>query len=390
MPRLPSSENPVPFVDLAAHHRPLANEFCRKLAGLLTTSDFILGKEVSLFEEEFAAYIGVRYAIGVSNGTDALRMACELIDLRPGEEVLVPANTYIATAFGVTHAGGVPRFVDVLEDSFTIDPSKIEAAITRKTRAIMAVHLFGCPADMDPILDRARRRGLWVIEDAAQAHGALYRGKRVGGIGDIGCFSFYPSKNLGALGDGGMIVTNSSSLAEKARMLRNQGQRARYVHEIIGYNNRLDNVQAAFLRIKLKKLDEHNRMRQEAARHYRRELAGSEVKAPLVPPGRTHVYHIYSVLHPRRDAVREKLSEKGIACGMYYPIPIPFQESYRFLKHRKGDFPVTERLAKESLAIPIYPEIRPAQIHRIARIIRSAVSMRPQHSARSRAAPVTR
>lgn len=361
----------IPFIDLAAHHRPFAAAFRRKFDELLENSEFILGRELEEFEKEFAAYLGVRHAVGVSNGTDALRLACEAIGLQRGEEVIVPAWTFAATALAVTAAGGMPRFVDVTADTFCLDPDKLEGAITPLTRAIIPVHLFGHPADMDPILEIARRRGLRVIEDAAQAHGAAYRQKRVGGLGEMGCFSFYPTKNLSALGDGGMVVTNDGALAESLRMRRNLGQRERYSHEVFGHNNRLDNLQAAFLRIKLRKLDAHNCKRRTASALYARALAGSGATLPIARKACTHVYHIYSILHERRDALRDALKAAGIACGVYYSRPLPYQPCYRDLGYRKGDFPVAERLSELSLALPMFPEITANQIHAVATALKS-------------------
>ncbi|MBV8881004.1 MAG: DegT/DnrJ/EryC1/StrS family aminotransferase [Planctomycetaceae bacterium] len=361
----------VPFLDLSAHHRPLLGAFRRKVDKIFRSSEFILGRDVELFEQEFGAFLKVGHAVGVSNGTDALRLACEAIDLRPGDEVLVPANTYVATALGVTHAGGTPKFVDVTPDTFTMDPSRVEEAITPRTRALIPVHLFGHPADLGPLLEIARRRSLKVIEDTAQAHGATWEGRPVGGIADLGCFSFYPSKNLGALGDGGLVATNDPALAERLRMLRHMGQRRKYVHEIIGYNNRLDNLQAALLRIKLPRLQKSNRQRQAAAKLYAKALAGTDAVLPSTRPGCSHVYHIYSIRHPRRDRVREALEKAGIGCGVYYPVPVPYQDCYRDLGHRKGDFPVTEQLAADSLALPMFPELTARQVERVAQVLRS-------------------
>jgi dTDP-4-amino-4,6-dideoxygalactose transaminase len=361
----------VPFLDLGAHHRKFAAAFRRKFNEVLRSSEFILGRELEAFEAEFAAYIGVGHAIGVSNGTDALRLACEAIDLRPGDEVIVPATTYIASALGVSFAGGTPRFAEVTADTFSLDPARLEDAITPHTRAVMPVHLFGHPADIDPIREIARRRGLRVIEDAAQAHGALYKGRRAGSLGDLGCFSFYPSKNLGALGDGGMVTTDDAALAGRLRMLRNLGQKRRYYHDVLGNNNRLDNLQAAFLRLKLKKLEQHNRLRQAAAARYNKALAGSGAVLPVARPGSTHVFHIYNILHPERDELRRRLEAARISCGVYYPMPAPYQECYRSLGYKRGDFPVSERLAAQSLALPMFPEITPAQIRAVAAALRT-------------------
>ena len=370
MPTLASDRPAVPFLDLAAHHRPFAAAFRKKLDELLKNSQFILGGELEEFEKEFAAYLGVRHAVGVSNGTDAIRLACEAIGLKPGDEVIVPAYTFVATALGVTFAGGTPRFVDVTEDTFNLDPAKAEKAVTARTRAILPVHLFGHPADMDPILALAKRHGLRVIEDAAQAHGAEHKGRKVGRIGDLGCFSFYPTKNLSALGDGGAVTTNDDALADRLRALRNLGQKKRYVHEVLGHNNRLDNLQAAFLRLKLRKLDAFNGKRALAAAQYAKKLARRGAVLPSARPGCAHAWHLYSILHPDREAIRARLQAAGIACGVYYALPVPYQECYRALGHTPGDFPVAERLCAWNLALPIFPEITPAQIRAVARACR--------------------
>lgn len=361
----------IPFVDLGAHHRKFAAAFKKAFNTTLGNSQFILGGEIEAFEREFAKYVGVKHVVGVSNGTDALRLALEGSGMEPGGEVIVPAYTFAATALAVSHAGGVPRFVDVSDDSATLDPAKIEAAITPKTRAIMPVHLWGHPADMDAILEIARRRGLKVIEDAAQAHGATVQGRRVGSIGDAAAFSFYPSKNLGALGDAGALATNDDALADRVRRLRNVGQGKKYHHVDLGYNNRLDTLQAAFLRIKLKKLDAHNRMRRKNAELYDRLLAPLGVRTPPAHAG--HVYHLYTIRHPKRDAIAKALTDAGIACGIYYPIPLHLQECYARLGGKKGDHPVSERLAGEVLSLPMYPELGAAQIKRVAAAVRLAL-----------------
>ena len=356
----------VPFIDLTAHHRKFAPAFKKKFGDILKNSAFILGRELESFEAEFAKYIGTRHAVGVGSGTDALQLACEAIGLRPGDEVIVPAFTFAATALPVTRAGGVPRFVDVKADTFCLDPGKVEEAITPRTRAILPVHLFGHPAEMDAIMKLARRRNLKVIEDAAQAHGAALGKRRVGAIGDLGCFSFYPTKNLGALGDGGMVTTNDAELAGKIRTLRDLGQRVKGSHEIAGHNSRLDNLQAAWLRIKLKKLNGHNRKRRQAAKVYGRALAHSDGILPTERSGATHVYHVYCILHPERDALRARLSAAGIGTGVYYPQPVPYLDCYRFRGYRHDDFPVAERLSRECLALPMFPELTPTQIRAVA------------------------
>lgn len=371
---------PIPFVDLAAQHRPLGAAFARKLAQALRSSGFILGEELEAFEREMAAYLGVRHAVGVANGTDALRLACLAAGLGPGDEVIVPAHTYVATALGVSHAGAVPRFVDVDPRTFTLDPAAAERAVGPRTRALIPVHLFGQPADMDPLRDLARRRGLKIIEDAAQAHGAEYRGRKAGSLGDLACFSFYPSKNLGALGDGGLVATDDDALAAKLRRLRHMGQERKYEHLDLGWNSRLDALQAAFLRVKLPGLDAANRRRAALAERYRAALAGTPSTPPAVHEGSTHVYHLYTILHPQRDAVARRLHDAGIACGVYYPALVPFQPCYRFLGHRPGDFPVAEDLVRRSLSLPMYPELGASQVARVAAEIRAASRTRSRRT----------
>jgi dTDP-4-amino-4,6-dideoxygalactose transaminase len=369
MPTL-ANERGVPFLDLARGHRPLLTAFRRKLDELVGTSQFVLGAEGEAFERDFAAHAGARHAIGVSNGTDALRLACEAAGVGPGDEVIVPAFTFVATAFGVSAVGAVPRFVDVSPDTFNLDPRKIEAAITPRTRAILPVHLFGHPADMGSVLAIAKRRGLKVVEDAAQAHGAEWQGRRAGSMGDLACFSFYPTKNLSALGDAGAITTDDDALADRLRVLRNLGQRRRYLHEVVGQNHRLDELQAAFLRIKLRRLDAWNAKRIHAAAAYDRALRGSDAVVPVVRRGCRSVFHAYSVLLPDRDAVVERLKAARIGYGIYYATPLPFQPCYRFLGHRPGDFPVAEDLSRRILSLPLFPEIRAAEIAAVARAVR--------------------
>jgi len=354
----------LPFIDLGAQHAPLKKEMLARVAEIIDRSQFILGPEVEAFEREFAAYCGVKHGVGVSNGCDALRLSLEAMGIGAGDEVIVPTFTFAATAFAVTHAGATPVFVDVDPVTLTMDAEKARAEVGPKTKAIMPVHLFGCPADMDAIVRLARDRGVRVIEDAAQAHGARIGGKRVGSIGDVGCFSFYPSKNLGALGDGGAVVTDSAELAKRVATLRNCGSVERYVHEFVGYNNRLDNVQAAWLRLKLARLDDMNRKRRKVAALYDELL--TEVRTPLARPGAEHVYHLYVVRHPERDRLKERLAAAGIPCGVYYPVPLHLQPCYKSLGYKEGECPVAEHAAKEVLALPIWPEMTPAQVKRVA------------------------
>jgi dTDP-4-amino-4,6-dideoxygalactose transaminase len=363
---------PIPFVDLAAQHRVLAPELEKKLAELLESSGFILGGELASFEREFAGYLGVAHGIGVSNGTAALQLACQAL-FEPGDEVVVPAHTFVASALGVTYAGCRPVFADVTDDCFAIDPARLERAIGPRTRGVIAVHLYGHPAPMDEVMAIARRHGLRVIEDAAQAHGATYRGRRVGGLGDVSCFSFYPSKNLGALGDAGFVATNDAATAERIRMLRHMGQRERYHHEILGRNERLDALQAAFLRVKLPHLERWNEARRAAAAAYGEALAGSGVRPPGVAADCTHVYHVYCVRHPARDRILRALEAEQIGCGVYYPTPVPLLPCYQELGAKPGDFPVAEQLARDALALPMFPEISREQIERVVRVVRSAL-----------------
>ncbi len=359
---------PIPFLDLTPHHRPLKAAFLKKLGDLIDRNEFILGAEVDAFEKEFAAYCGAANGIGVSNGYDALRLTLEAMGIGPGDDVLIPAFTFAATAFAVSHSGAAPRLVDVDPETFTIDPAKIEAAITPRTRAIMPVHLFGHPADMDPVNEIAGKHGLKVIEDAAQAHGARYKGKRVGGLANAGCFSFYPSKNLGGLGDAGMVVTNDPAITDRIRVLRNCGSKVRYVHDFVGYNNRLDSFQAALLRIKLKGLDKANGKRRKIAGIYDRLLA---YQAPKVRDWAEPVHHLYVIRTESRDKLKERLTAANIGCGVYYPIPLHLQPCYRGLGYSEGQFPVSERLAREVLALPMFPELTPAQAKRVAGVVLS-------------------
>jgi dTDP-4-amino-4,6-dideoxygalactose transaminase len=364
--------SPIPFVDLAAQHRALAPDLRKKFDELLESSQFILGAEVERFEAEFAAWLGVPHAIGVSDGTAALELAVRAL-VPPGAEVIVPAATFVASAFAVTRAGCTPRFVDVLEHSRALDPTRLEAACTPRTRALLVVHLYGHPAPMDQILDFARRRGLALIEDCAQAHGATYRGRKVGGFGDLACFSFYPSKNLGALGDGGMVVTADPALRDRIAMLRHVGQRVRNLHEVVAGNERLDGVQAAWLRVKLPHLDGWNARRRVNAAEYAAALAATGCVLPTVEPDCEHVYHVYAIRHPRRDAIAGALEAAGIGHGVYYPTPVPLQPAYRDLGLRPGDFPVAEQLSRDSVALPMFAELESSQIAEVARVVRSAL-----------------
>ena len=364
----------VPFVDLRAQYQSLAAEVQQAISVVLERGDFVLGREVSLFEEEFAAYCEAEYAVGVDSGTSALELALRAFDIGPGDEVITAANTFIATAFAVSYTGATPVLVDVDPQTYTIDVSLLESAITDRTRAIIPVHLYGHPAEMDPIMEMAGRYRLVVIEDACQAHGAKYKGKRVGSLGHAAAFSFYPAKNLGAYGDGGMVVTNDERVAGSLRVLRNYGQREKYHHMVQGYNHRLDTLQAAVLRVKLKHLDAWNAARRQHAKLYRELLAHSPVVLPVEASCAEAVYHLYVIRVEDRDGLRVYLQDRGVATGIHYPIPIHLQPSYRALGYKKGSFPVTEGCAEQILSLPMYAELTPASIEYVAEAIRTFVS----------------
>jgi dTDP-4-amino-4,6-dideoxygalactose transaminase len=343
------------------------------IQGVLDRGDFILGEQVRLFEEEYAAYIGVKHAVGVGTGLDALEMLLRAYEIGPGDEVITAANTYIATALAIMAVGARPVLVDIDPATYNVNVGAIEAAITTRTRAIMPVHLCGQPADMDEILAIGEKHGLKVIEDAAQAHGARYGGVRVGSIGDAAGFSFYPGKNLGAYGDGGMVVTNDAAIAEKVRRLGNYGQRVKYEHTSVGTNSRLDTIQAAILRVKLRRLDVWNDARREHAAAYQTLLQGADCTVPVTAADRTHIFHLYVVEVDDRGDVQKLLTEKGISTGIHYPIPIHLQEACAGLGYKRGDFPATERAAGRILSLPMYAELAAGQQEYVAANLRQAV-----------------
>lgn len=347
----------IPFMDLRSHITDLRSETDTSIARVLDRGWFILGEEVAHFEGEFAAYCGVRYAVGVASGTDALHLALRAVGVSSGDEVITVANAGVPGVAAIELAGGRPIFVDVDPASYNMNPALIKEAITSHTRAIMLVHLYGRPADMDPILEIARRHGLAVVEDAAQAHGARYKGRQVGGIAHVGCFSFYPTKNLGAFGDGGAVVTNDPAVAERVRLLRQYGWEPRYYSRVRGVNSRLDELQAAVLRVKLRYLETWNARRRQLAAEYSRNLDGSAVVVPTEAPDVFHVYHLYVVRTSHRDALRDHLYRLGIGTGIHYPLPAHLQPAYKDLAVTDGQLPVTERLAREVLSLPMYPEL---------------------------------
>lgn len=362
---------PVRFVDLAAQDAAYHPAIHDALDRLLERPDWILGEEVAAFEHEFADYCGVAHAVGTDSGLSALELALRAFEIGPGDEVITAANTFVATALAVSHAGATPVLVDADAESSCLDPSLLDAAVTGRTRAIVPVHLYGRPADMEPILAVARAHALVVIEDACQAHGARYRGRRVGSLGDAAAFSFYPAKNLGAYGDGGIVVTDDAGVADRVRLLRNYGQRTKNLHEVQGYNRRLDTLQAAILRLKLARLDRANAARRAAAALYADELADAGVTLPpLELDDQTSVWHLYVVRSGHRDLLREFLASRGIETGIHYPTPVHLQPAYRGLGYVSGQFPVSERLADEVLSLPMHAAITATSVRKVAAAIR--------------------
>jgi dTDP-4-amino-4,6-dideoxygalactose transaminase len=342
---------------------------------VVESASFILGREVEAFERAFSEYVGTRFCVGVSNGTVAIQLAVMACGLGAGDEVIVPANTFFASAEAISTAGATPVFVDADPVSYNIDPAKIEAAITPKTRAILPVHLYGQAADLDPIFELASRHNLLVIEDAAQAHGARYKGRRVGSFGRAACFSFYPGKNLGAYGEGGAVVTDDAEVARRLRLLRDHGSERKYHHEIVGYNFRLEGIQGAVLGVKLPQLDTWNQMRREHAARYNELLADSGLVLPTASPDGEHVYHLYVVQTESREALQKALNEAGVQTGIHYPVPIHLQPAYSAHGHKAGDFPESERQAARVLSLPMFPELTEEQLRHVAESIqRSAVS----------------
>ncbi|MBM3232291.1 DegT/DnrJ/EryC1/StrS family aminotransferase [Candidatus Pacearchaeota archaeon] len=343
----------VPFLDLNRIHNPLKNEFVEKLTEHIDKNDFILGNPVEEFEKEFASYCGTSHAIGVANGLQALEIILRAMDIGPGDEVITVANTFNATVSSIVAVGAKPVLVDS-KDDFTIDSSQIKGKLTNKTKAIMPVHLYGQACDMDEIMNIAKENNLYVIEDACQSHGAIYKNKRAGNLGHAAAFSFYPGKNLGAFGDGGLITTNDSNLAQRIRMIRNYGQSKKYHHDISGINSRLDTMQASVLRIKLKHLDNWNSQRKKIADRYISSLKGI-VELPKTSPDRDHIYHLFVIRTNKRDELMDYLKQNGVDSGLHYPIPIHLQKTFSNLSHKKRDFPKSEEYSDTILSLPIFP-----------------------------------
>ena len=363
----------IPYVDLKAQYRSIKPEIDAAVLRVLESSQFILGDEVAAFERAFAPYCGAAEAIAVNSGTSALHLALLAAGVGAGDEVITVPFTFVATVSAICYTNARPVFVDVDPEYFTIDPARLEAAITPRTKAIIPVHLYGQPADMDPILDIARRRGITVIEDAAQAHGAEYRGRRCGSMGAIACFSFYPGKNLGAYGEGGAVVASDPDIVKKLRMLRDWGSARRYEHTLKGFNYRMDGIQGAILGVKMKHIEAWTEARRSRAAVYARTLADVPMQLPKERPGSRHVYHVYAVRTPERQRIHEALLEQGIHTGIHYPIPVHLQPAHADLGYEKGDFPVAERLAGEVLSLPMFPELTDTQIDEIGSVVRGVL-----------------
>jgi len=365
----------IPLLDLKIQYKSIKKEIDKEISEVFKNCEFILGKNVKSFEKEFAKYCGVKYAVAVGNGTDALYLALRACGIKKGDEVITSPFTFIATAEAITLNGAKPVFVDIKDDTFNINPDLIEGAITSKTKAIIPVHLFGQPANMDSIMRIAKKHKLIVIEDAAQAHGAKYNGKKAGSMGDAGIFSFFPAKNLGAYGDAGIIVTNNKNIFEKSEMLRDHGRKEKYVHLIEGINSRLDEIQAAVLRIKLRHLNNWNALRRKNARIYDGLL--KDIKGITTPKNFKNtepIYYFYVIRSHKRDILKEFLKKSGIDTGIHYPIPLHLQPAYKYLGYKKGDFPNAEKVSKEILSLPIYPELTVKQIRFIAKSIKNFLS----------------
>jgi dTDP-4-amino-4,6-dideoxygalactose transaminase len=357
----------VPFVDLAAQYATIEADINQAIAEVLRRTDFILGEEVELFEQEFAAFCEASYAVGVDSGTSALELALRAYDIGPEDEVITAANTFIATALAISFTGATPVLVDIDPRTYTMDISKLEAAITLRTRAIIPVHLYGHPVDMAPLLEIAQRYDLVVIEDACQAHGARYKGKRAGSLGHAAAFSFYPGKNLGAYGDGGIVVTNDTGVDESLRLLRNYGSIKKYHHAVRGYNRRLDTLQAAILRVKLQHLEVWSEARRQHAKLYHQLLSDTNgsIILPVEADYAESVYHLYVIRSEDREGLQTHLQHTGIATGIHYPIPVHLQPAYQHLGYRRGVFPITERYAERILSLPMYPELSQISIERV-------------------------
>lgn len=360
------SNQKIPFVDLNAQYQGIKTEVDNAVLNVIQSSAFILGPEVKAFEQEFAAFCQTKYAIGVDSGTSALELALRAFEIGSGDEVIIPSNTFIATSFAVSYTGAVPVLVEPNPKTYNIDVTKIEKAITKRTKAIIPVHLYGQPADMDPIMEIARKHSLIVIEDACQAHGARYKGKRTGSIGHAAAFSFYPAKNLGCYGDGGAVTTNDENIAEKIMRLRDYGAKDKYYHIKLGYNHRLDSIQAAVLRVKLKYLDQWNQARRNWADLYGKYLPGDKLVVPSIPDYAEPVWHLYVIQVDNREKIKNALADLGISSGIHYPIPIFMQQAYANLNFKEEDFQLSKKLSERILSLPMFAEMNESMIKQIS------------------------
>jgi len=360
----------IPLVDLRAGYEPLRDEISKAIGSVLEGMNLFLGPNVSALEEEFASYCGTKYAIGVGSGTEAIQFALLACNVKQGDEVITTPHTFFATAEAILCIGAKPVFVDIDPLTYNIDPDEVRKKIRKKTKAIIPVHMYGQMADMAPIIEMARKKEICVIEDSCQAHGALYKGKKAGSAGSAGCFSFYFTKNLGCYGEGGMVTTNDDRIAELVRLYRNHGHKSKHEHSVAGYNGRLDEIQAAILRIKLKHLDEYNRQRGEKAEQYNALLKDSALGIPVIAKDRTHVYHLYVVRAKKRDKLQEYLARNDIGTGIHYKNPVHLQGALKCFRYKKGDFPVAENVCSEILSLPIYPELTCSQIEYVAKKIK--------------------
>jgi dTDP-4-amino-4,6-dideoxygalactose transaminase len=361
----------IPFMDLKAQYHSIKPEIDAAVIDVFESTQFVLGSAVVAFEKSFAAYARSEHAFGVNSGTSALHLALLAADIGRGDEVITTPFTFVATVSAIDYSGAKPVFVDIDPKTYSIDPAKIEAAITPKTKAIMPVHLHGRPADMDPIVEIAKRHKLVVIEDAAQAHGAEYKGRRVGSIGDLGCFSFYPGKNLGAYGEGGAVTTSNAAYARKVRMLRDWGAEKKYHHELKGFNYRMEGVQGAVLGVKMKYIEGWTESRRTHAARYDQLLAGAGYEPPVAPSDMRHVHHVYAVYHAKRDALMAHLTAKGVSTGIHYPIPVHLQPCFAELGHKAGDFPLAEKASAQTLSLPMFPEMTAAQQDEVVAALKS-------------------
>ncbi|MDI6717048.1 MAG: DegT/DnrJ/EryC1/StrS family aminotransferase [Actinomycetota bacterium] len=364
----------IPLLDLKAQYDSIKDELESAVLSVLRSGHYILGPKVEELEKAIANYCGVKYAVAVANGTDALVLSLDAMGIGPGDEVITSPFTFFASAESISRVGAKPVFVDIDPGTYNLVPDQIEQKITNRTKAIIPVHIFGQPAEMDEILDIASRHNLKVIEDACQAIGAQYRGRKIGSLGDAACFSFFPSKNLGGAGDGGIVVTNDEDLANRIKMLRQHGSDRKYYHSLIGYNSRLDALQAAILLVKLKYIDTWNDARRQKAHYYNKLFAGTNVITPVELNHVKHVYHLYIIRVPNRNEVESALKAKGIGCGVYYPVPLHLQDAYKDLGYSQGDLPVSEAACHETMAIPLYPELDIRDMERIASIVKEAIA----------------